>query len=88
MVQAARRSATGSAARVRSRVSEEWRFSSLLRIQTAPVVHSAYYKMSTGVKEADCRTSHSKFFLVPWLCIYYIGMHTLASTSPVGLHGL
>ena len=37
-------------------------FSSLLRIQTGPEVHSASYKMSTegfpGVKAAERRTSH------------------------------
>ena len=58
--QAARRLATGSTAWVRSRVLEGWRFSSF-HIQTAPGVHSAYYKMSTGVKAAECRTSHSTF---------------------------
>ena len=42
--------ATGSTARIRSRVLEGWRFFSLLRIQTAPGVHSAYYNMSTGGK--------------------------------------
>ena len=50
VAQAARRSVTGSTVRVRSCVSERWRFSSLFRIQTAPRVHSAYYKMSTGSK--------------------------------------
>ena len=54
MVEAARCLAKGSTARV----SEGWRFSSLLRIQTAPGVHSAYYKMSTGVKAAERRTNH------------------------------
>ena len=49
VVQAARRLATGWTARVRARVSEWWRFSSLLRVQTCPGVHSASYKMSTGV---------------------------------------
>ena len=48
VAQAARRLATGPTARV----SEGW-LSSLLRIQTAPGVHSAYYKMSTGVKAAE-----------------------------------
>ena len=48
VAQAAMRLATGSMARVRSQVSEGWRFSSVLRIQTAPGVHSAYYKMSTA----------------------------------------
>ena len=57
MAQAARRLATGSTARVRSQVSEEWRFSSLLRIQTAPEVLSAYYKMSTEVKASGQRTT-------------------------------
>ena len=45
--QATRRLVTDTTSRVRSRVSEDWRFSSLLHIQTAPGVHSAYYKMST-----------------------------------------
>ena len=58
MAQAARRLATGSTARVRSRVSEGWRYSSLLRMQTAPGVHSASYKMSAGLKTAERRTSH------------------------------
>ena len=40
VAQTARRLATSSTARVRSQVSERWRFSSLLRIQTAPGVHS------------------------------------------------
>ena len=57
MAQAARRLVTGSTARVRSRVSEGWRFSSL-HIQTAPGVHSAYYKMSAGVNTTERRTSH------------------------------
>ena len=48
--QAARCLVTGSTAWVRSRVSEGWRFSSLLHVQTAPGVHSAYYKMNTGGK--------------------------------------
>ena len=48
MAQEARRLATGSMAQVRSRVTEGWRFPSLLRVQTAPGVHSAYYKMNTG----------------------------------------
>ena len=61
VAQAARRFATGSITRVRSRVSEGWRFSSLLRIQTAPGVQSAYYKMSTGVKAAVRKTSHPTF---------------------------
>ena len=50
MAQAARRLVMGTAARVRSRVSEGWRFFTLLRTHTAPGVHSAYYKMSTGDK--------------------------------------
>ena len=50
MAQATRRLVTSSTTRVRSRVSEGWRFSSLLRIQTAPGVQSAYYKMSAGGK--------------------------------------
>ena len=50
VAQATRRLVTGSTSRVRSRVSEGWRFSSILRIQTAPGVHSAYYKMSAGGK--------------------------------------
>ena len=44
VAQAARRLARGSTARVRSRVLEGWRFPSLIPIQTAPGVHSAYYK--------------------------------------------
>ena len=56
-------------------------FSSLLRVQTGPGVHSASYKMSTGVfpgvKAAERRTS-----------AVAVNMWTLASTSPVGLHGL
>ena len=47
VAQAARRLATGSRAQVRSRESEGWRFSSLLHVQTASGIHSAYYKMST-----------------------------------------
>ena len=61
VAQAARRLATGSTAWVLSRVSEGWRFSSLLRIQTDPGVHSAYYEMNTGVKAAERRTSHPTF---------------------------
>ena len=57
VAQAARRLATAPSARV----SEGWIFSSLLRIQTAPEVQSAYYKMSTGVKAAECGTSHPTF---------------------------
>ena len=53
VAQVARRLAMGSTARVRSRVSEGWRFSSFLHVQTAPGAHSAYYKMSTGVKAAE-----------------------------------
>ena len=44
VAQAARHLATGCTARFRSPVSEEWRFSSLLRVQTGPGVHSAFYK--------------------------------------------
>ena len=60
-------------------------FSSLLRVQTGPGVHPASYKMSTegffsGVKAAERRTSHPSA-----VAVY---MWTLASTSPVGLHGL
>ena len=36
--------ATGSTVRIRSCVLEGWRFSSLLRIQTAPGIRSAYYE--------------------------------------------
>ena len=62
VAQAARRLATCSTTWVRSRVSEAWRFSLLLRIQTAPGVHSAYYKMNIGgVKAAEHRISHSTF---------------------------
>ena len=87
-------------------------FSSLLRIQTGPEVHSASYKMSTegfplGVKAAKLRTGHPTSsqchgceYVDP--CIHILrgpswsvmGIHlplnmwTLASTSPVGLHGL
>ena len=49
VAQAAMCLATGSTARVRFRLSEGWRFSSVLT-QTAPGVHSAYYKMSTAGK--------------------------------------
>ena len=45
--QAARRLATGWTAHVQLRVSEGWRFSLLLGVQTDPKVHSASYKMST-----------------------------------------
>ena len=57
VAQAARRLVTGSTARVRSRVSEGWRFSSLLRIQTAPhsptltslyLRHSSFYSPSVA----------------------------------------
>ena len=48
VAQAARCLATGSTARVRSQEWEGWKFPSLLRMQTAPGIHSAYYKMSTG----------------------------------------
>ena len=58
MSQAARRLAMGSMAQVRSWLSEGWRFSLLIPVQSAPGVHSAYYKMSTGVKVAEHRTSH------------------------------
>ena len=44
VAQAARCLATSST----HRVSEGWKFSSLLRVQIAPGIHSAYYKMSTG----------------------------------------
>ena len=57
VAQAARRLATGPTARV----SEGVEISSLLRIQTAPGVHSAYSNMSTGVKAAKRRTSHPTF---------------------------
>ena len=40
----ASRLATGWTARVRSRVSEGWRFTSVLNTQTAPGVHSATIK--------------------------------------------
>ena len=50
MAQVARHLVTGSTARVQSQVLEGWRFSSLLRIETAPGVHSASYKMSAGGK--------------------------------------
>ena len=57
VAQAARRLATGW----KVRVSEGWRFFSLLRVQTGPGVHSAFYKMSTGaflgVKAAERGTS-------------------------------
>ena len=46
---------------------------SLLRIQTAPGVHSAYYKMSVGGKAAEQRTSHLTFssaVAVYTYCIY------------------
>ena len=49
VAQGARRLTTGWTARVRSRVSEGWRFFfSLLRVQTGHEVYSASYKMSTG----------------------------------------
>ena len=48
VAQAARRLAAGWTARVRSRVSEGGDFSSHLRVQTGPGVHSTSYKMSTG----------------------------------------
>ena len=44
------RLAIGLTAWVQSWVSEGWRFSSLLPVQTAPGVHSVYYKMSLGDK--------------------------------------
>ena len=50
VAQAAMCMATGSTARVRFQVSEGWRFSLVLNTQTAPGVHSAYYKMSTASK--------------------------------------
>ena len=66
VAQAARRLATGSTARV----SERWRFSSRLRIRTAPGVHSAYYKISTVGKGGRAQDQPFYFFLVPWLCIH------------------
>ena len=47
VAQAARRLATGWTAWVRSRVSEGGDFSSLLRVQTGPGVHSVSCKMKT-----------------------------------------
>ena len=47
VAQVARHLATGWTARVRSRVSEGGNFSSFIRVQTGPGVHSASYKMST-----------------------------------------
>ena len=58
VARAARRLATGSTARVRTRVSEEWRFPSLLCVQTGPEVHSVSYKMSAGVKATERRINH------------------------------
>ena len=62
MAQAARCLAKGSMARV----SERWRFPSLLRIQTAPGVHSAYYKMSTGGLMRPSIGLAILLFLAPW----------------------
>ena len=45
-----------------AQVLEGWRFSSVLRVQTDPGVHSASYKMSTGVKAAEHKTSHPTSF--------------------------
>ena len=47
IAQPARRVDAGWTARVRSRVAEVWRFSSLFRVQSGPRVHSASYKMNT-----------------------------------------
>ena len=48
VAQAARRLATGWTARVRSGCRRGGDFSSLLRVQTGPGVHSTSYKVSTG----------------------------------------
>ena len=84
MAQAARRLVTGSTVRVRSRVSEGWRFSSVLRIQTAPGVHSASYKLSAG---GLIRPSVGLATL-PRPSVVTVYMCTLESTSLVGLHDL
>ena len=57
VAQAAMCLTTGSTARVRFRVSEWWRFSSVLNTHTPPGVNSAYYRMSTEGKAAERRTS-------------------------------
>ena len=79
----ARRLVTGSTARVRSRVSEGWRFSSLLHVKTAPGVHSASYKMSAGGKYGRVGLA-----TLPHPSAVTVYMCTLESTSLVGLHGL
>ena len=57
-------------------------FSSLLRVQTGPEVHSVSYKISTGVKAASVGLANR---YLP--SAVTVNVWTLAFTSPVGLHG-
>ena len=62
VTQTARYLTTDWAARIRSRVSEGLRFSSLLRVQIGPRDHSAFHKMSIRfyiwVNAVERRSSH------------------------------
>ena len=70
VAQAVRRLAMGWTARVQPQVPEGWRFSSLLRVQTGPGVHSASYKMSTGAFPRGVNVAEHRTTLVPsWQCL-------------------
>ena len=66
--QVARRLATGWTARVRSREADGCDFSSLLRVQTGPGVHSASYKMSTASARARKSRYWGEMLLSPIHC--------------------
>ena len=63
-------------------------FSSLLHVQTGPEVHSASYKMSTGGFPRGSRRPSIGLATLPLPSAVAVNMWTLASTSPVGPHGL
>ena len=63
-------------------------FSSLFRDQTGSWVHSASYKMSTGSLLQGVRRPSVALTTLPFPNALAVYMRTLASTSPMGLHGL
>ena len=63
-------------------------FSSLLHVQTGSVVHSTSYKISTGEFPRGYRRPSVWLATLPHPSAVAVNMWTLASTSPVGLHGL
>ena len=88
VAQAARRLTRGGTTRIRSHVSEGWRFYSLLRVKTGPVVYSASYKMNTGCFPRRQRRPSVGIATLPLPIAMAEYIWTLASIPSVGLHEL